>query len=256
MAPVTPAPTRTPEPGRTGACGTSGRAGDTAALLPGAAGAADAGARTQEVSKSWTEWIAVAVEAVAVLIIALASAEAAVRAVVVYVSRPAMPDTAKEGVRPRLARWLAVALGFASAADILRTAISPSWKDTGNLAAIATLRTLLNYFLQKEIEAAARTTGRGRRCGRRAEVLAAVAHVVAALIEAACSLLLVGFALAACGALARGDGPERAKLLVVAGAILALSFKTGAAPLNALDLPNWERIAAFVAMLDSRCARR
>ncbi len=106
----------------------------------------------EELFKSWTEWVAVAVEAAAVLIIALASAEAAVRAMVVYFARPAMPDTAKEGVRLRLARWLAVALEFALAADILRTAIAPSWEDIGKLAAIATLRTLLNYFLQREIE--------------------------------------------------------------------------------------------------------
>ena len=97
-----------------------------------------------------------AVEAAAVLVIALASAEAAVRAVVVFVARPPMPDTAKEGVRLRLARWLTVALEFALAADILRTATAPSWEDIGKLAAIAVLRTLLNYFLQREIETAAR----------------------------------------------------------------------------------------------------
>ena len=110
----------------------------------------------EELFKSWTEWVAVAVEAAAVLIIALASAEAAVRSAVVFAARPAMPDTAKEGVRLRLARWLAVALEFALAADILRTAIAPSWEDIGKLAAIAALRTLLNYFLQREIETAAR----------------------------------------------------------------------------------------------------
>ena len=119
----------------------------------------------EELFKSWTEWVAVAVEAAAVLIIALASAEAAVRAVVVYVSRPAMPDTAKEGVRLRLARWLAVALEFALAADILRTAIAPSWEEIGKLAAIAALRTLLNHFLQREIETAARHEERARNAG-------------------------------------------------------------------------------------------
>ncbi len=58
-------------------------------------------------------------------------------------------------MRLRLPRWLAVALEFALAADILRTAIAPSWEDIGKLAAIAALRTLLNYFLQREIETAA-----------------------------------------------------------------------------------------------------
>ena len=106
----------------------------------------------EELFKSWTEWVAVAVEAAAVLVIALASAEAAVRVLVVYFARPAMPDAAKEGVRLRLARWLAVALEFALAADILRTAIAPDWDEIGKLAAFAALRTALNFFLQREIE--------------------------------------------------------------------------------------------------------
>ena len=121
----------------------------------------------EELFKTWTEWVAVAVEAAAVLIIALASAEAAVRAAAVYVARPAMPDAAKEGVRLRLARWLAVALEFALAADILRTAIAPSWEDIGKLAAIAALRTLLNFFLQREIEVAARHEEAARTAGTR-----------------------------------------------------------------------------------------
>lgn len=85
-------------------------------------------------------------------------------------------------------------------------------------------------------------------------MLAGAAHAAAVLIEAAGSLLLVGFVLTACGVLARGGGPERARLLVAEGAILALSFKTGATLLKTLDLPNWERIAAFAAILALRTA--
>ena len=59
----------------------------------------------------------------------------------------------KNAVRLTLARWLAVALEFELAADILNTAVTPTWSDIEKLAAIATLRTALNYFLQKEIEA-------------------------------------------------------------------------------------------------------
>jgi uncharacterized membrane protein len=117
--------------------------------------------------KTWTEWAAMAVEAAAVLVIALAAGEATFRALAVYVTRPVMPDTVKEGVRLRLARWLAVALEFALAADILRTAIAPSWEDIGKLAAIATLRTALNYSLQKEIETAARHEDRASAVGVR-----------------------------------------------------------------------------------------
>ncbi|NJS16433.1 MAG: DUF1622 domain-containing protein, partial [Nostocaceae cyanobacterium CSU_2_110] len=53
-----------------------------------------------------------------------------------------------------LGKWLALSLEFALAADILRSTIAPSWDDIGKLAAIIALRTILNYFLSKEIEQA------------------------------------------------------------------------------------------------------
>jgi uncharacterized membrane protein len=52
----------------------------------------------------------------------------------------------------RVVRRLAVALEFELAADILRTAVAPTWNEIGQLAAIAALRTALNYFLGKEID--------------------------------------------------------------------------------------------------------
>ena len=61
---------------------------------------------------------------------------------------------AKEDVRLRLGRWLALALEFLLAADILRTAVAPTWSEIGQLAAIATIRTALNFFLQLEIDRA------------------------------------------------------------------------------------------------------
>ena len=61
---------------------------------------------------------------------------------------------AKEQIRLRLGRWLAVALELELAADILRTAIAPTWNEIGQLAAIVVLRTVLNFFLQKEIDKA------------------------------------------------------------------------------------------------------
>ena len=49
-------------------------------------------------------------------------------------------------------RWLVLGLEFALAADIVRTVISPSWNDIGQLAAITVIRTFLNYFLEKDLE--------------------------------------------------------------------------------------------------------
>jgi uncharacterized membrane protein len=58
-------------------------------------------------------------------------------------------------VRLELGRWLALALEFELAGDILRTAVAPTWNEIGQLAAIIVLRTALNFFLRKEIEKAA-----------------------------------------------------------------------------------------------------
>ena len=54
-------------------------------------------------------------------------------------------------VRLTLARFLALALEFQIAADILSTAIAPSWDQIGKLGAIAVIRTALNYFLMREM---------------------------------------------------------------------------------------------------------
>jgi uncharacterized membrane protein len=53
--------------------------------------------------------------------------------------------------RLTLARYLALALELQLGADILSTAVSPSWDQIGKLAAIAVIRTALNYFLLREL---------------------------------------------------------------------------------------------------------
>ncbi len=106
--------------------------------------------------KIWTGWLATGVEAAAAFVIAVAVLRALVGAGRLLLAPGGQNDAFSEGVRLRLARWLAVALEFALAADILRTAVAPSWDEIGKLAAIATLRTLLNFFLQREIEGEAR----------------------------------------------------------------------------------------------------
>jgi uncharacterized membrane protein len=55
-------------------------------------------------------------------------------------------------VRLNLGKALALTLEFLLAADILRTAVLPTWEDIGKLGAIAALRTLLNYFLERELK--------------------------------------------------------------------------------------------------------
>ncbi len=56
-----------------------------------------------------------------------------------------------EQTRLNLGRSLTLALEFLLAADIVQTAVAPTWEEIGQLAAIVTIRTVLNYFLQREI---------------------------------------------------------------------------------------------------------
>jgi uncharacterized membrane protein len=66
------------------------------------------------------------------------------------------------GVGPKIGRrksiwlrfgiWLLLGLEFELAADIVRTAIAPTWTDIGQLSAIGLIRTFLNFFLEKDLE--------------------------------------------------------------------------------------------------------
>jgi uncharacterized membrane protein len=58
---------------------------------------------------------------------------------------------AYQSARLILSRFLAMALEFQLAADLLGTTVSPSWDQLGRLGAIAVIRTFLNFFLAREI---------------------------------------------------------------------------------------------------------
>ena len=103
-------------------------------------------------SKFLIQLLARGVEFAAALVIGLAAVEATLKALVLFFQRDAPPERKNE-VRLTLGRWLAVGLEFELAADILNTAVTPTWSDIEKLAAIATLRTALNYFLEREINA-------------------------------------------------------------------------------------------------------
>ena len=117
-----------------------------------------------DVLKQATLLLAAGVEGAGALVIGLAAIEATLGAFVLFYRRSSPPN-AKEEVRLRLGRWLALALEFELAADILRTAIAPTWTEIGQLAAIVVLRTGLNYFLQQEIDNAAWRNRRAGGCG-------------------------------------------------------------------------------------------
>jgi uncharacterized membrane protein len=72
-------------------------------------------------------------------------------------------------IRLLLARYLALALEFQLGADILSTAISPSWDQIGKLGAIAVIRTALNFFLSREMEEERKITETEKGIDDRAE---------------------------------------------------------------------------------------
>ncbi|HUP27636.1 MAG TPA: DUF1622 domain-containing protein [Chloroflexia bacterium] len=81
-----------------------------------------------------------------------------VRTLLLYVSNlfRAVEPRGHERLRLGLGRSLALALEFLLAADIVRTAVAPTWEEIGQLAAIVAIRTALNFFLQREIAQEAR----------------------------------------------------------------------------------------------------
>jgi len=92
-------------------------------------------------------WLRLGIEAAGAAVIALGAILTAARiARTPLASRPEF-----DGVRLTMGRYLALGLEFQLGADILSTAISPSWDRIGKLGAIAVLRTGLNYFLTREL---------------------------------------------------------------------------------------------------------
>lgn len=89
---------------------------------------------------------------------AIVIAYATIRALVVFALnavRTPSSSVPAESIRLNLGRGLALALEFLLGADILTTAIAPTWADIEMLAAIAAIRTALNYFLARELREAA-----------------------------------------------------------------------------------------------------
>ena|SRR6516165_1689898 len=104
----------------------------------------------EEIFKTVAGYVALAVEGAAVLLIAIGAIEALVQ-VLGKEFRQHSPGV-RRSAWIRFAVWLVLGLEFELGADVIRTAISPTWSDIGQLGAIATIRTVLNYFLEKDVD--------------------------------------------------------------------------------------------------------
>lgn len=91
-----------------------------------------------------------AIDAMAILIVVVGTVEA-------FISGAALLLGSRSGherrdVWLRYGRWLVAGLTFQLAADIIETSITTSWEQVGRLAAIAVIRTMLNYFLERDLD--------------------------------------------------------------------------------------------------------
>jgi uncharacterized membrane protein len=97
-----------------------------------------------------TEPVIVLIDALALLIIVIGTVEAAIGALRA-VWKPLGEQRAR-AVFLRYAHWLVAALTFQLGADIIETSVSTNWQTVGRVAAVAVIRTFINYFLEKDLE--------------------------------------------------------------------------------------------------------
>lgn len=57
-----------------------------------------------------------------------------------------------EAIRIKLGSYLVLGLEFFIAGDIVKTIITPTWESLGILGAIVVIRTILSYFLTKDLK--------------------------------------------------------------------------------------------------------
>ena len=95
-------------------------------------------------------YVALAIQAIAILIVAYGTGRAVVDMVRLAVSSPSA-DARARVVWLRFAHVLVAALTFQLAADVVSTTVAPTWEELGRLGAIAGIRTFLSFFLDREV---------------------------------------------------------------------------------------------------------
>ncbi len=99
-----------------------------------------------------TRNIVVIIDAMALIIVAVGTAEAFFTGLwAAFFGPQANHRTRIREVWSRYGRWLVAGLTFQLAADIIETSITTSWDAVGRIAAIAVIRTFLNYFLERDL---------------------------------------------------------------------------------------------------------
>ena len=95
-----------------------------------------------------TEYAVLCIDAIALVVIVLATAQIVVGMVRLVSSRATNHE--RREVWMTYARWLIAGLTLQLAADIVETSITTDWEAVARVAVIAVIRTFLNYFLEKD----------------------------------------------------------------------------------------------------------
>lgn len=104
----------------------------------------------KELLATATEYTVVLIDFFALIIIAIATIEVAIGVTRLLFAEP--DGDKRRDIWLRYARWLVAGLTFQLASDIVESSIMTDWEAVGRLAAIAVIRTFLNYFLERDIE--------------------------------------------------------------------------------------------------------
>jgi len=96
-----------------------------------------------------TEFAIVVIDWMALAIILFGTIQAFMGAVRLALAGP--DKVHRRDVWMTFGRWLVAGLTFQLAADIIETSITEDWQSIGRIAAIAVVRTFLNYFLDRDM---------------------------------------------------------------------------------------------------------
>jgi uncharacterized membrane protein len=97
-----------------------------------------------------TERAVILINGAALAVVIYGTVEAFVAAIRIIVAGR-LSEEERSLVWLEFGRWLVAGLSFQLAADIIETSISPSWEDIGRFAAIAVIRTFLNFFINRDM---------------------------------------------------------------------------------------------------------
>ena len=101
----------------------------------------------EEIAKTITVYISHTLEIISALVIAAAL----IRLIIEYFQSIIKVKSGLSAMQARVqfGSAVAVSLELLLGADVLATAVAPTWDEIGKLAAIAVIRTTLNYFLSE-----------------------------------------------------------------------------------------------------------